>query len=135
MLTVAAGLLLRLLLEGARRGVAQSQAQAVLLGRSRAGPPRGHEHGGAVLEGGGAGHGAGHPGVVRQARVAVARRQEGLLAAVVLRLALRRRLGLGRLRLTLALSLAGGLRGLRSRQAGGRRRGGGVVPAKLCDFA
>lgn len=134
MLTIAAGLLLRLLLEGARRGVPQPQAQAVLLGRGRTRPPRRDEHGVAVLEGGGAGHGAGHPRVVRQARVAVAGGQKGLLTAVVLRLALRLRLGLGGLRLTLALSLALCLLGLWGRQAGAGRRGGGVVPAKLCDF-
>lgn len=135
MLTVGAGLLLRLLLEGARRGVPQAQAQAVLLSRGRAGPSWGHEHGGAVLEGSGAGHCTGHPRVVRQARVTVARRQKGLLAAVVLWLALRLWLSLGGLRLTLALSLARALRGLRSGQAGGWCRGGGVVPAELCDFA
>lgn len=131
MLAVAAGLLLRLLLEGAGRGVAQAQAHAVLLRRGRPGASGRDEHGGAVLEGGGAGHGAGHAGVVRQARVAVARRQKGLLAAVVLWLG--RGLRLGGLRLRLALALALGLGRLGGRQAGRGRRGGGVVPRKLCN--
>lgn len=73
MLAVAAGLL-----EWRGWGGA-AEAHAVLLGGGR-----GHEHGVSVLEG--VGH-AGHPGVVGQARVAVARRQrgveEGLLRAVV----------------------------------------------------
>lgn len=61
----------------------------------------GHEHGVAILEGS-----AGHPGIVGQARVAVARREEGLLllaAVVALRLGLALRLG--RLRLGLGLAL------------------------------
>ena len=73
MLAVAAGLLLALLLEGAGRGVAQPQAHAVLLAGGRPLGSRRDEHGGAVLEGCGAGHGAGHTGVVGQAGVAVAR--------------------------------------------------------------
>lgn len=120
MLAVAAGLLEW----RGWRGVAQ--AHAVLLGRGRR-----HEHGGAVLEG--VGH-AGHPGVVGQARVAVARGQrrveEGLLGAVVaLRLgsAAAAALGLGRRRLWRGSRM-------RRRQGGGGSRGGGVAPPKLCDF-
>ena len=128
MLAVAAGLLLLLLLlEGAGRRVPQAKAHAVLLGRRRPLAARGHEDGGGVLEGC-AGHGAGHAGVVGQARVAVARRQEGLLAAVVLALGLA--LGLGGLALALVLALGG----LGGRQAGGGGWGGGVTTAKLGDF-
>lgn len=134
MLAITAGLLLRLLLEGARRGVSQAEAHTVLLGRGWSRAPGRNKHGGAILEGSSTGYGAGHPGVVRQACVAVAWRQKGLLTAVVLRLALGLRLGLGRLRLGLALSLALALGRLRGRQARGGRRGGGVIPAKLCDF-
>ena len=125
-------LLLRLLLEGAGGGV--SQAEAVLLGRSWPWTSRRNKHGGAILEGGSAGYSTRHSGVVRQACVAVAWWQEGLLTAVVLRLALGLKLGLRRLRLGLVLSLALGLGRLRGRQAGGGRWGGGVVSAKLCDF-
>lgn len=131
MLSVAAGLLLlRLLLEGAGRGVTQTQAHAVLLGRGWT--PGRNEHV-AVLEGSSVGHGARHPRVVRQACVAVARGQEGLLAAVVLRLALGL-LGLGGLLLGLVLALALALGRLLGCQACGGRRGGGVIPAELCDF-
>ena len=86
----------------------------------------------AILEGSSTGYGSGHSSVVRQACVAVAWRQKGLLTAVVLRLALG--LGLRRLRLGLALSLALALGRLRGCQACGGCRGGGVIPAKLCDF-
>lgn len=132
MLTVTAGLLLGLLLEGASRGVSQAQPHAVLLCRGWSWAPGRNKHSGAVLEGSSTGYSAGHPGVVRQACVAVAWRQKGLLTAVVLWLALGLRLGLRRL--SLALSLALGLGRLSSCQA---RRGcwrGGVIPAKLCDF-
>ena len=134
MLAVTTWLLLCLLLEGACRGVSQTKAHTVLLGRGWSRAPRRNKHGGAILEGSSTGYSAGHPGVVRQACVAVAWRQKSLLTVVVLRLALGLRLGLWRLRLSLALSLALALGRLRCRQAGGGCRGGGVIPAELCDF-
>lgn len=134
MLAVTAGLLLCLLLEGASRGVSQAEAHAVLLGRGWSWSPGRDKHGGAILECCSTGYGTGHPGVVRQACVAVARRQKGLLTAVMLWLTLGLRLGLRRLRLGLALSLALALGGLRGRQACRGSWGGGVIPAKLCDF-
>lgn len=134
MLAVTTWLLLCLLLEGASRGVSQTKAHTVLLGRGWSRAPGRNKHGGAILEGSSTGYGAGHPGVVRQACVAVAWRQKGLLTVVVLRLALGLRLGLRRLRLSLALSLALALGRLRCCQAGGGCRGGGVIPAELCDF-
>lgn len=134
MLAITAGLLLCLLLEGASRGVSQTKAHTVLLGRGWSRAPGWNKHGGAVLEGSSTGYSAGNPGVVRQACVAVAWRQKSLLTAVVLRLALGLRLGLRRLRLGLALPLALALGRLRGRQACGGCWGGGVIPAKLCDF-
>lgn len=90
----------------------------------------GHEHGVAVLEGS-----ARHPGVVGQACVAVAWREEGLLLlAVVVALGLALRLGLGGLWLGLVLPLALALLGLLLGRQAARRRGRGVTPAKLCDF-
>lgn len=53
---------------------------------------------------------------------------------MVLRLALGLRLGLRRLRLALVLSLALALGRLWGCQACGGCWGGGVIPAKLCDF-
>lgn len=134
MLAVTAGLLLCLLLEGASRRVTQAEAHAVLLGRSWSWAPRRDKHGRAILECGSTGYCTGHPGIVRQACVAVTWRQKGLLTAVVLWLALGLRLGLLRLRLSLVLSLALALRGLLGCQACGWCWRGGVVPAKLCDF-
>lgn len=133
-LAIAAGLLLCLLLEGASRRVSQAEAHAVLLGRSWSWPSRRNKHGGAILEGSSTRYGTGHSRVVRQACVTVAWRQKGLLTAVVLWLALGLRLGLRRLRLRLVLSLALSLGRLRRRKACGGSWGGGVIPAKLCDF-
>lgn len=130
MLAVTAGLLLCLLLEGASCGVSQTKAHTVLLGRGWSRTPGRNKHGVAILEGSSTGYGSGHSSVVRQTCVAVAWRQKGLLTAVVLWLAL----GLGLRRLGLALSLALALWRLRGRQACGGCRGGGVIPAKLCDF-
>lgn len=134
MLAITAGLLLCLLLEGASRGVSQAEAHAVLLGRGWSWAPGGNKHGGAILEGSSTGYGTRHSGVVRQACVAVAWWQKGLLTAVVLRLALGLRLGLRGLWLGLVLSLALALGRLWGCQACGGCWGGGVIPAKLCDF-
>lgn len=101
----------------------------MLLCRSRSRASRRNEHGGAVLESGRTGHGAGHSRVVGQACVAVAWWQKCLLTAVVLRLGL----SLRRLRLSRGLSLALGLGRLGGRQAGGWRRRGGVIPWELGD--
>lgn len=106
----------------------------MLLGRSRSWTPGRNKHGGAILEGSGAGYGTRHPWVVRQACVAVAWRQKSLLTVVVLWLTLGLRLGLRRLRLALALSVALALGRLRGRQARRGCWGGGVIPAKLRDF-
>lgn len=132
MLAVTTGLLLCLLLERASRGVSQAETHAVLLGRSWSWASWRNKHGGAILEGSSTGYGTGHSRVVRQPCVTVAWRQKGLLTAVVLRLALGLRLGLRRLGLVLSLALALGR--LWGRQARGWCRGGGVIPAKLCDF-
>lgn len=133
-LTIAAGLLLGLLLEWARRRVSQTEPHVMLLSWGWSWAPRRDKHSWAVLEGSSTGYGAGHTGIVRQACVAVAWRQKSLLSAMMLRLALGLSLGLRRLWRTLALSLALGLGWLCCSQACRGRWGGGVIPAKLVDL-